>query len=320
MRISPKTLTTFYLLLLPLIVPALGLGVMVAVLLLLAGLAWRWVLVLRGMQPDPEAPELVLETISASHFVEKVRWALDRLGVDYVEQPTAATLGAFFAGRTVPRLHLRTGIVTSQLGSSSAILRYLWGRYGEQPDGRAEFLRPTTEALALEGEIDRYGVLQQRWIYHHILDDRRLTLHVWGANDASLPRWQRFLLVVLFPLLRALIRRAFGIRPGRHQKTVEKTEAFLQSVEDRLADGRLYLLGGEQPGFVDIAFAAMSGLWVRPELFALEAGDAVRAVDERFSDECRAESERWASRFPLATAHVHGMYRLHRAEAAAVAG
>ena len=82
----------------------------------------------RGTFVAPEkVPALVLDSISVSHFVEKVRWNLDRAGIDYVENASGGTLGAFFAGRTVPRLRIRTGAVRSQIGNSPEILRYLWG-------------------------------------------------------------------------------------------------------------------------------------------------------------------------------------------------
>jgi hypothetical protein len=44
---------------------------------------------------------LLLETISLSHFVEKVRWSMDLLGVDYVEQQDVAVMGILFFARSV---------------------------------------------------------------------------------------------------------------------------------------------------------------------------------------------------------------------------
>src|SRR5689334_7856518 len=52
-----------------------------------------------------------LITIPFSHYCEKARWALDRAGIDYVEEPHAPLLhyvGSFGARgrRTVPVVHL----------------------------------------------------------------------------------------------------------------------------------------------------------------------------------------------------------------------
>ncbi len=64
---------TVFLLLLPLIVAAFGMSVWSALLLIIIALAWRWAIVLLAIAGPSRGPELVLETISASHFVEKVR-------------------------------------------------------------------------------------------------------------------------------------------------------------------------------------------------------------------------------------------------------
>ena len=44
---------------------------------------WRWLVVLSGFSIPEKSPVLVLGTISISHFVEKVRWSMDRHGVYY---------------------------------------------------------------------------------------------------------------------------------------------------------------------------------------------------------------------------------------------
>ena len=198
---------TAFLLLLPLVVAAFGMSFWTALLLVIVALAWRWAIVLLGIVRPAGGPDLVLETISASHYVEKVRWCLDRLGVDYEEQPWGGTLGAFYMGRTVPRLIFRTGIVHSQIGNSPEILRYLWGACAAEYGEKAAFLEPTAEAVALEERVDRYGVWLQQWLYRHILDDRELPLQLWGANDPSLPTWQTNSVSILYPLVREFRER-----------------------------------------------------------------------------------------------------------------
>ena len=118
-------LHTAVLFLLPVIVAWNGWSPGSAILAVVLMLVWRWLISLSAFALPEKLPELVLETISASHFVEKVRWNMDVAGIDYVERPAAGTLGAFFAGRTVPCLHMRTGAVRSRIGNSPEILRYL---------------------------------------------------------------------------------------------------------------------------------------------------------------------------------------------------
>jgi hypothetical protein len=165
-------LHSLFLILLPIVVAVFGIGVAGAIGLVALALLWRWAISLSVFVAPPRLPEIELETISASHFVEKVRWCLDRLGVDYRERPAGGALGAFFLGRTVPVLKFRSGAVRSSIGNSPEILRYLWGRYAAEYGERAEFLRPTAKRLEFEAQVDRCGVDLQVWVYFHILNDR----------------------------------------------------------------------------------------------------------------------------------------------------
>ena len=170
-----------FLFLLPVIVAWWGLSVASAVALVLLALLWRWGISLSAIMAPARVPDLELETISVSHFVEKVRWCLDRLGVDYTEKATGGSLGAFFLGRTVPVLKFRSGAVRSAIGNSPEILRYLWGRYAAERPEQAAFLQPTAERIEFESRIDRCGTDLQVWVYFHLLDDRDLTLQAWPS-------------------------------------------------------------------------------------------------------------------------------------------
>ena len=312
MRVTSRTIHTAALLALPLVVAAFGLGLGSAALLLVVLALWRWALVLKDLNAVPAGAALRLETIGVSHFVEKVRWCMDRLGVDYVEEQNVGTLGAFFLGRTVPRLHIRTGIVMSSLGNSPDILRYLWGRYGTEPAGRAAFLEPTPQALELEGQLDRYGHMQQQWVYHHVLAHPGLALRAWGVADPRVPAWQRWLAPPLFPLLRMMIRRSFRLGPGRHEKTLQRIDAVLGPLEQRLADGRRYLLGGDECSYVDITLAALSGLWLLPANYGAGMADGARIDVTDFPAAAQAEIATWRQRYPRLVALMEGLYERDR--------
>ncbi len=161
-----------FLFLLPLVVAWSGLSVATTALLVVLMLLWRWLVVISGFVIPDKTPQVVLETIAVSHFVEKVRWCMDRLGIDYEERQSGGTLGAFFTGRSVPQLRVRTGMVQSVIGNSPEILRFLWGNYSAAHGERAEFLAPTLERIEFEKRLDRYARFQQVWVYYHILDDR----------------------------------------------------------------------------------------------------------------------------------------------------
>jgi glutathione S-transferase len=284
----------------------------VAVLLVLLLLLWRWLTVLSGFVAPANTPPLILSSIAASHFVEKVRWCMDRLGLDYVERPAGGAMGAFFLGRTVPQLKARTGAVQSVIGNSAEILRYLWGRYEVEDPARAAFLRPTKARVELESRLDQYGASLQVWVYYHVLHDRELTLRAWGAEDPATPGWQRTLLRVLFPLLRALIRRSFRITEANYQKSVSRIEALLGEAEGWLADDRPSLLNDGELNYTDFDFAAMSGLWMMCPQYGGGRAEAVRIELQRAPSAMREDVERWREKFPRVTSFVERLYREER--------
>ena len=303
-----------FLALAPIIVAWFGLSTPAAVLLVALLLLWRWVVVLSGWVMPPKTPELVLSTIAISHFVEKVRWSMDRLGLDYVEQPAGGALGAFFLGRTVPQLRARTGAVQSTIGNSAEILRYLWGRYEYELGERAAFLKPTPERVELESRIDKYGSDLQVWVYYHLLDHKELTLHAWGADDPGTPYWQRLTLRLLYPVQSRLIRRSFRISDRSYAKAVERIETLLNDAESMLADNRSSLLGGDDLNFTDIAFAAISGLWLMPRAFGAGRADGVRLDEDDAPPDMRRDVARWKESFPRSIAFVERLFAEERAK------
>ena len=295
-------------LLAPVAVAWFGLSVPAAVGLVILLLLLRWFVTLSGIMAPERTPDIVLATISASHFVEKVRWSMDLLGVDYVEQTSGATLSAFYAGRSVPQLRVRTGIVRSVIGDSPDILRYLYGRYLHSDPERVAFLEPTAERVAFERKLDSYARSLQVWIYCYLLRDRDLTLHAWGVNNPATPAWQRVALRVLFPVQAFLIRYSFKTNEAGYARAVARIEETLAAAEEQLADGRESLLGGKEMNYTDIAFAAYTGLWLRPVAYGGGMADAVRFERDRMPAGMRGDIERWEETFPRATEWVERLY------------
>lgn len=299
-----------FVLLLPILVAAFGWSVWTALLLVLLALLWRWAIVLQGFLRPPAGPELVLETISASHFVEKVRWCMDRLGLDYQEVPWGGTLGVFYLGRTVPRLHFRTGMVRSQIGNSPEILRYLWGACSATHGDAAEFLEPTEERLELEHRIDRCGVSLQVWAYYHLLDEPAVCKHAWGADSEAVPVWQRKLIDALFPLQAFMMRKVFRITDASYRKSRDRIDALLAEIEGRLADGRQSILGGDTINYTDLAFAALQGIWLQPPGYGGGAG--IRIERDTVPPAMRADIERWIEQYPRVTGLIERLYAKER--------
>ena len=298
--------------LLPLLVAGFGVSLWTAAGLVLLMLLWRWMIALSTFVAPEKFPALVLESIAISHFVEKVRWNMDRAGIDYAEKASGGTLGAFFLGRTVPRLILKTGAVRSQIGNSPEILRYLWGANSGSETSDVAHLQPTPERLALEKRFDRYGSNLQVWVYKHILGDRELTLHLWGANSPTTAAWQRAALRALFPLLRFLIRRSFRITPANAAKAEHHIEELLNEMEATLSDGRASILGEHDLNFTDFGFAAMTGVWLQPAAYGGGKADYVLLARENMPAEMRANIERWSEDYPRTVAWVERLYEKER--------
>jgi glutathione S-transferase len=293
---DPRAIHTLALYLLPVLVAAAHWGPRAALLAALVagfvGMAVRLAAMRRAAAaPDPR---LRLHTITFSHYSEKVRWCLDRLGVPYDEVPNVGILGVLLTGRTVPWLDVPPGL--THVGDSPRILRYLWGEYaGRLPSQQTWFLEPSAATLELEGRFDRrLGNDVRVWVYGNVLKRRDLTLRSWGLEEPAIPAWQRGILTVAMPVLRFAVRRMLGVTPQRTERALEKTRAAFDEVDRMLADGRRYLVC-DALTFADITFASLGALAVLPPEYP--GGRTGRGLDLADLDpEWRAEVERFRQR------------------------
>lgn len=262
---DPRLLHLLGLYVLPVVVAAAGWGVVAALATMVAafivGIAVRLAVSLRALR-RPQA-RLRLHTITFSHYAEKARWCLDRLGVPYDEVPNIGVLGVLLTGRTVPWLEVPPGL--TRISESSRILRYLWGEYaGVLPGDRTWFLEPTPAALELEARLDRrLGNDVRIWLYENLLQQRELSFRSWGSEEPSIPRWQRVLLQALRPVLAFAVRRMLGVTPARAARSLARTQEIFDEMDALLADGRPYLTGSTLT-FADITFASLGALAVLP--------------------------------------------------------
>lgn len=204
-----------------------------------------------------------LITIRPSHFNEKARWALDRFGLAYDELPmmpmmhypaVAAVLlprGQGHADRVSSRLSTPVLIADGQvIADSSAIVSWVSRRYG----GRQGSLYWSPRAAELERHFsERLGADTRRVVYHHVLDDDRVMIEL---AERNVPRAQAQAFKHLLPVIRAAIRKRLHIDEEHAARSLERIEVEVAAVEDRLADGRPYLLG-DRFSAADLAFACM---------------------------------------------------------------
>jgi glutathione S-transferase len=203
-----------------------------------------------------------LVTIPISHFCEKARWALDRAGVHYVEEPHLQLVHVVAArraggGRTVPVFVSAVGEV---LGESSAILRW-----AEQHLPAEKRLYPEgelgAEAAALESWLDQgFGPEGRLWLYHVTLPVVR-DMEPWAV--AGVPLWERRMFRAGERAIGFVLRRYLGIDARSAAVSLERVEAVFDQIARRLSDGRRFLLG-ERFTAADLTFAALSAPMLLP--------------------------------------------------------
>jgi glutathione S-transferase len=244
--------------------------------------------------PAGDAPYRLV-TIHFSHYCEKARWALDRLGVPYREEgylPIVHYLG------TAPRRRRTVPILVSRAGTfddSTDILRYLDGLtppaarlFPEEPALRRE-------VEELEDTFDEgLGPHVRRWAYSLILPERAVGVELFG-HDRGLAT--RLALHAALPAIAALIRAGLKITPAGVERSVARVEEAFSLVERRLADGRRFL-AGDRFTAADLTFAALA----TPAIMPPEIGHLfppLHAVSPALGSAVRAYRERPAGAFAL---------------------
>jgi glutathione S-transferase len=214
----------------------------------------------------------VLITMPHSHYSEKARWALDWLSLPYREVPHAPLLHRFATtrngGRSVPVLVHGT----SRFVDSTDILVHADAVCG------GDLLYPRDSALrsaveALEERFDEeLGPHTRRWAYAQLLSERRQLRKVMSRG---VPWFEASLLPVIMPNVLRIVRAALRITPESAQRSIERVRGIFQEVDERLNDGRRFLVGDRFTA-ADLTFAALAA----PVLFPAGCRAAYPALDE----------------------------------------
>ncbi|GAB5368163.1 hypothetical protein AAMO2058_001295000 [Amorphochlora amoebiformis] len=223
---------------------------------------------------------LVLETISVSHYVERVRWSLDLFGEKFTEEDNVGILGALLDFRFVPVL------ITNEfrIADSKNILRYLYARsvvkknLATDTDVKVDevldevlYYQPTKEALDMEKKIDKVGDWFRRYLYYDIFFKSPLgnevLLRAWGYYQPHIPLWQRLILRVFAPFFKLTLSQLLKINEKRAHADLNKAKKVLDDIDALLSDGREYLLKTPQITFIDTTFASLAGIMAIPPLW-----------------------------------------------------
>jgi len=240
-----------------------------------------------------------LITIAISHYCEKARWALERGGLSYREEPHAPVLhfrhskGAG-GGDSVPVLCTGDAV----LADSTDILRWV--------DGRASLgLYPNAEALELEEFFDdTLGPHVRRLAYRYVLEDSALTRR---ALTTGTSRGERWAYRAMQPLITFVMRKSMNITPASAERSHAKVVEAFDRADALLADGRRWLTG-DRFSAADLTFAALGAPVIGPENYGPQGIDlpAPSTLPAAFQEVVRPLRERPAGR------HIARLYAEER--------
>ncbi|XP_066928804.1 uncharacterized protein [Clytia hemisphaerica] len=211
---------------------------------------------------------IVLNTFPISHYVEKARWCLDKSGIPYTEEKDIGVFWFILTGRMLPTLRNETQNIT--IPNTSDICKYLYGHTVQtQGEEKAEFLKPSTKGFELEKKIDRIGLLLRRYAYYHMIVDypdnmEMIALKGWGFHEETVPSWQKMILKIVWPLNRIFVINALQINKKNVEKDRKRIDDFYREMDEILSNNK-YLLGTDEPTYIDITFAAITSLIVWPK-------------------------------------------------------
>lgn len=200
-----------------------------------------------------------LITISVSHYVEKVKWALKLSGIPYEEESHMPGIHAAVTLWLTRGAHRSTPVLIDGdqvIADSTRILRHLATKY------RQKWLYPLPQALELEERFDKnIGPHTRRFIYHLLFENGFSLIDMYDQKVA-IP-WQKAILPFFAPVIKEAMIRDMAITPSAAAHSREIFEGEFDFVGKRLADGRMFLCGDIMTA-ADITFAALSAPVILP--------------------------------------------------------
>lgn len=219
------------------------------------------------MRPLEHPDERRLVTIPISHYCEKARWALDRAGLDYVEERHVQVLHRRAVRRlggaeTCPVLATPEGV----FADSRAIVFY--ADAGCEPDQRLYPPDPGDRAavLALEERWDTLlGPEGRLWMYFQTLTlpEAFARFNLTGVPDLERRAWP-----LLFRVMTPMVKRHLGVSASSAARAERNVDAELDAAAAMLADGRPFLTGDRFTA-ADLTFAALCAPLVVPPQYGV---------------------------------------------------
>lgn len=211
----------------------------------------------------PPAPYRMI-TARISPAVELARWLFERQGLAFREEAHVLMLHgpAGPAGEAAACVPI---VQTPARAIWRGAREVLDGIDAAGPPGRRLLGESEAERSANRALLDRLLSLLltpvPRYVYAAALPRKGVVIPT-AAHRA--PRWERVFASGLYPVWRGMISRGLGLSLAAVAEAPAQIEMALSLVETEMAARGAPFLGGEEPGVLDIVFAALAGPLVLP--------------------------------------------------------
>jgi len=247
----------------------------------------------------------VLWQFKASHFNEKVRWALDWKGIRHERRsllpgPHVPVVLWLTGQKSVPVLQ----IDGETINDSTRIIADLERRRSAPPLYPAD-LATRQRALELEEYFnDEIGVHLRRVLFHTVLPDADFTADLMSPGFGGTAR---AIYRAMFPLTRVIMRMDMGIDDAGAARSLARFDAAFERLEHEI--GPSGYLAGDEFSVADLTAAALLSPLTFPKEYPYPV-PPLPAAARQFQDRYRSRPGfQWAVE----------MYRRHRGTSAAVA-
>jgi len=97
-------------------------------------------------------------------------------------------------------------------------------------------------------------------------NSEELALKFWGLHETDIPPWQKTLLKLSFPLLKKFLIWRLEVSKENADKHLKLSEETFEEL-DKILSKNKFLLGTEEPTYVDISLAALAGILAWPDQY-----------------------------------------------------
>jgi glutathione S-transferase len=271
--------------------------------------------------PQAEMP-IRLITIPVSHYCEKIRWALTRSHIPFVEErhmppfhrfatrnfndrkhsivvaeternmsPINRFVSRVVGGQSVPVLVTTTEVLTSseeilnwvdEIAPTSAKL------YPADPEHRQQ----VDELVTLFDSVLAPAV--RLWTYFYILTQAELVESLWCQG---VPWFERQSFPIVFRWMRSNVSQMYIINTESALEAHRRICKIFSQVEDLLSDGQTYLVGNAFSA-ADLTFATLAAAVVMPNGYGVVFPE-LSQMPSRMADQIQAFRETRAGQFVL---------------------